>query len=155
MWKGEICNKRFAFVCRIRLYFNKLDRKTITSKTNKTKKTRKYNSFIFPFFFQGAIRQKQIPWKRKWTKQHWILLRKRRLTTIIKAEMKLPLRKNTFAMKKCYFQSIISFHALKLALNKRMRASDDEQGINKLWPNLIKNIFKWLLTEFFDTVLFL
>ena len=25
-------------------------------------------------------------------------------------------------------------HALKLALNKRMRASDDEQGINKLRP---------------------
>ena len=24
--------------------------------------------------------------------------------------------------------------ALKLALNKGMRASDDEQGINKLWP---------------------
>ena len=38
-------------------------------------------------------------------------------------------------MKKSYFQSIISLHALKLALNKSMRASDDEQGINKLWPN--------------------
>ena len=25
-------------------------------------------------------------------------------------------------------------HALKLALNKSMRASDSEQGINKLWP---------------------
>ena len=37
-------------------------------------------------------------------------------------------------MKKRYFQSIISLHALKLALNKNMRASDDEQGINKLWP---------------------
>ena len=39
-------------------------------------------------------------------------------------------------MKKSYFQSIISLHALKLALNKSMRASDDEQGINKLWPNV-------------------
>ena len=38
-------------------------------------------------------------------------------------------------MKKSYFQSIISLHALKLALNKSMRASDDEQGISKLWPN--------------------
>ena len=48
--------------------------------------------------------------------------------------MKLALRKKIFAMKKNYFQSIISLHALKLALNKNMRASDDEQGINKLWP---------------------
>ena len=24
LWKEEICNKRFAFVCRIRFYFNKL-----------------------------------------------------------------------------------------------------------------------------------
>ena len=29
---------------------------------------------------------------------------------------------------------MISLHALKLALNKRTHASDDEQGINKLWP---------------------
>ena len=29
---------------------------------------------------------------------------------------------------------MISLHAQKLALNKSMRASDDEQGINKLWP---------------------
>ena len=50
--------------------------------------------------------------------------------------MKLALRKKAFAMKKSYFQSIISFHALKLALNKSMRAYDDEQGINKLWPNV-------------------
>ena len=28
-------------------------------------------------------------------------------------------------------------HALKLALNKSMRTSDDEQGINKLWPDLL------------------
>ena len=32
------------------------------------------------------------------------------------------------------FQSIINFRALKLGLNNSMRASDDEQGINKLWP---------------------
>ena len=50
--------------------------------------------------------------------------------------MKLALRKKIFAMKKIYFQSIISLHALTLALNKSMRASDDEQGINKLWPNV-------------------
>ena len=50
--------------------------------------------------------------------------------------MKLALRKKPLAMKKSYFQSIISLHALKLALNKSMRASDDEQGINKLWPNV-------------------
>ena len=31
------------------------------------------------------------------------------------------------------FQSIISLHALKLALNKSMRASDNEQDIKKLW----------------------
>ena len=48
--------------------------------------------------------------------------------------MKLALRKKAFAMKKSYFQSIISLHALKLALNKSMRASDDEQVINKLRP---------------------
>ena len=29
---------------------------------------------------------------------------------------------------------MISLHALKLVLNKSMRASDDEQGINKMWP---------------------
>ena len=80
------------------------------------------------------MRHKQIPWKRKWTKQHWILLKKRRLTTIIKAEMKLALRKKTFAIKKSYFQWIIILHSLKLALNKSMRASDDEQSVNKLWP---------------------
>ena len=49
--------------------------------------------------------------------------------------MKLALRKKAFAMKKSYCQSIISLHALKLALNKSMRASDDEQGISKLWPD--------------------
>ena len=38
------------------------------------------------------------------------------------------------------FYSIISFHALKLALNKSMHASDDEQGINKVWPKQHKNI---------------
>ena len=27
-------------------------------------------------------------------------------------------------------------HALKLVLNKRMGASNDEQGINKLWPKV-------------------
>ena len=48
--------------------------------------------------------------------------------------MKLALRKKTFAMKKSYFQSIISLHVLKLAFNKSMRASDDEQSIRKLWP---------------------
>ena len=51
--------------------------------------------------------------------------------------MKLALRKKIFARKKIYFQSIISLHVqLKLALNKSMRASDDEQGTNKLWPNV-------------------
>ena len=49
--------------------------------------------------------------------------------------MKLAVRKKIFAMKKRYFQPIISLHALKLVLNKSMRASDDEQGSNKLWPN--------------------
>ena len=33
------------------------------------------------------------------------------------------------------FQSIISLHMLKLVLNKNMDASDNEQGIKKLWPN--------------------
>ena len=60
--------------------------------------------------------------------------KKRRLTTIIKAEMKLTLRKKIFAIKKIYFQSIINLHTLTLALNKSMHASDHEQGINKLWP---------------------
>ena len=55
------------------------------------------------------------------------------ITTIIKAEMKLALRKKFFTMKR-YFQSIIHLQALKLALNKSMLTSDDEQGINKLWP---------------------
>ena len=48
--------------------------------------------------------------------------------------MKLALRKKLFAMKKWYFQSIISLHAIKLALNKSMHGSDNEQGISKLWP---------------------
>ena len=48
--------------------------------------------------------------------------KKRRLTTIIKAEMKLTLRKKIFAIKKNYFQSIINLHTLKLASNKSMRA---------------------------------
>ena len=56
-----------------------------------------------------------------------------KITTIIKAEMKLALRKKFFTMKR-YFQSIIHLQALKLALNKSMPASYDEQGINKLWP---------------------
>ena len=75
-----------------------------------------------------------------------MLLKKRGLTTVINAEIKLILRKKTWTMKKGYycflsnFQSIISLHVLKLALNKSMHASDDEQGINKLWPkeDLIK-----------------
>ena len=48
--------------------------------------------------------------------------------------MKFALRKKIFAMKKSYFQSIINLHALKLTLNRSMCASEDEQGINKLWP---------------------
>ena len=49
-------------------------------------------------------------------------------------------KKKTFTIKKRYcpflqnLQSIISLHALKLALIKSMRASDDEQGTNKLRP---------------------
>ena len=48
--------------------------------------------------------------------------------------------KKTFTMKKGYysflynFQSIISLHMLTLVLNKKMCASDNEQGINKLSP---------------------
>ena len=38
------------------------------------------------------------------------------------------------------FEWIISFHALKLALNKSMRASDDEHGINKLRPETFLNL---------------
>ena len=49
-------------------------------------------------------------------------------------------KKKTFTIKKGYcpflqnLQSIISLHALKLAFIKSMRASDDEQGTNKLRP---------------------
>ena len=32
------------------------------------------------------------------------------------------------------FQSIISSHMVKLAMNESIRTSDDEQGINKLRP---------------------
>ena len=52
-------------------------------------------------------------------------------------------KKKAFTMKKGYysflynFQSITSLHVLKLALNKSTRASDNEQSINKLWPQLI------------------
>ena len=31
---------------------------------------------------------------------------------------------------------MISLYAQKLALNKSMRASEGEQGTNKLWPNI-------------------
>ena len=54
-------------------------------------------------------------------------------TKIIKAEMNSQWKKGYH----CFmwnFQSIISLHMLKLALNKSMRASDNEQGINKLQP---------------------
>ena len=50
-------------------------------------------------------------------------------------------KKRTFTMKKESYsflknlQSVISLRTLKLALNKSMRKSDDEQGINKLWPS--------------------
>ena len=47
-------------------------------------------------------------------------------------------------MKKGYsffrnFQSIISLYALKLALNRNMRAYDDEQVINKWRPKSINH----------------
>ena len=63
-------------------------------------------------------------------------------------------------MKKVYysflwnFLSIISLYAQKLALNKWMRPSDDEQGINKLRPKLliliftISNLFPWQEQKF-------
>ena len=38
---------------------------------------------------------------------------------------------------------MISLHALKLALNKSMRASDDEQGIKKLWPKIHSSIYEY------------
>ena len=57
-------------------------------------------------------------------------------------------------MKKGYyslfgsFQSTISFHVLKLALNESMRAFDGEQGIRKLRPyqrnkTISQNKIKW------------
>ena len=55
----------------------------------------------------------------------------------MKAEMTC-FKKKTFTMKKGYhcflqnFQLIISLYVLKLALNKRICASDAEQGFNKL-----------------------
>ena len=55
--------------------------------------------------------------------------------------MKLALRKKNFAMKKNYSQSIISLHAPKLPLNKSMRASENEQGINKLWPQPLSEFY--------------
>ena len=55
-------------------------------------------------------------------------------------------------MKKSYFQSIISLHALKLALNKSMRASDDEQGISKLWPN--RQYFRISSLKYFFFILY-
>ena len=58
--------------------------------------------------------------------------------------MKLALRMKTFAMKKSYFQSTISLHALKLALNKSMRSSDDEQGIDKLALTCLIILAKWI-----------
>ena len=48
-------------------------------------------------------------------------------------------KKKTFMMKKrvlfffIKFLVKISLHMLKLALNKSMHASDNEQGINRLW----------------------
>ena len=55
-------------------------------------------------------------------------------------------KKKTFRKKKrvlfffINFQSIISLNVLKLALNKSLHASDDEQGINKLWPYIYTEI---------------
>ena len=59
-----------------------------------------------------------------------------KIATIIKAEMNLVLRKRPFTMKKRLLLFFVKFlvnnylHALKLALNKSMRASDHEQGIS-------------------------
>ena len=52
---------------------------------------------------------------------------------------------------------MISLHTLKLALNKSMRASDDEQGSNKLRPKLYltkfhENISKKLFCTFHNHV---
>ena len=96
--------------------------------------------------------------------------KKRRLTTIIKAEMKLTLRKKIFAIKKNYFQSIINLHTLKLASNKSMRAYDDEQvstncglrflcklfnrDICKVWRiNILKKQNKFHLYSFASIIL--
>ena len=57
-----------------------------------------------------------------------------------KAEMTCFKKKKHSQWKKGYysflqnFQSIISLHVLKLGLNKSMCTSDNEQSINKLWP---------------------
>ena len=120
LWKEEICKKQFDFIFRIRLYFNPLWTKTITFKTNKTEKQESTTRSYFLSSFKVLIHHKQIPWKCKWTKQHWIILKKRRLTTIIIAEMKLALIKKIFAMKKNYFQSIISWirACKRLTMNK-------------------------------------
>ena len=59
-------------------------------------------------------------------------------------EMKLVFRKKTPHDEKSvllflwFFQSIISLHALKSALNKSMCVSDDEQDISKLRPNVTR-----------------
>ena len=87
------------------------------------------------------MHHKQVRWKRKSTKQQWIVPKERRLTAINKAEINFVLSKTLHDEKKCnYFlwvsESIISLHVLKLALNKSMCVYDNEQGINKLRPFL-------------------
>ena len=66
----------------------------------------------------------------------------KKIIIIIKAEMTLKKKKKIHDEERvlvCFinFQSIISLHVQTLALNKSMRAFDDEQGINKLRPKQI------------------
>ena len=79
--------------------------------------------------------------------QQWILPTKRILTTIIKAEMNFVLRKKTLKMKKrslffVKFSVKNYLHALKLVLNKSMRAPDNKQA-----AALKKSCTKKLLQE--------
>ena len=83
---------------------------------------------MFSFFFQDANKLKM-----QMNKTTLDTSKEKKINNNHLSRNETHFKKKNFKMKR-YFQSIISLHALKLALNKSMRASGNEQGINKLWP---------------------
>ena len=64
------------------------------------------------------------------------IAKERRLNSYYEQELKFVIKEILFNKNRYYhslFEAIISLHILKIAMKKRTRTSDDEQGINKPW----------------------